>query len=542
MSGRDPSDGRGRRPDGGDGSARVPTPVGGAARTPTPAATTRLTPASDAPRLTPTASGAVPGRAAVSYSELGGDSYIRRTGRAFVVAFYSALRAIKLYPVENAAVQKALEEFAFVTQDILRHEQDLELRLSHEFIFINATRLRLDLSNYASFSHILQLCRASDVGVVRFHPGVQSRELLVFLSLLQAPGKGEPKERFFQLTAKLEAASVTTIEVAPPAESDTDREFREKAKEAAKRTYTQSVAVTKDVIGSIRMGRAPNIKKIKRVVQSIVDQILNEETSLVGLTTIRDYDEYTFTHSVNVCIFSVALGRRLGLQKLQLYDLGLAALFHDIGKARVPVDVLNKSGQLEEAEWRLIASHPWLGVLSLFKMRGQTDLPYRSMRVAYEHHMKHDLSGYPRPVRPRELSIYSRIVAVADGFDAATSRRAYQTEPLNPADVLREMRDNPRRGMDPVVVKAFINLLGIYPVGTCVVLDTFELALVHSANPNPELISRPIVRVVSDPQGNVLYPGHLLDLGEQESGVYRRTIIKTADPDRYGIRVGDFYV
>ena len=104
------------------------------------------------------------------------------------------------------------------------------------------------------------------------------------------------------------------------------------------------------------------------------------------------------------------------------------------------------------------------------------------------------------------------------------------------------MRDNPRRGMDPVVVKAFINLLGIYPVGTCVVLDTFELALVHGPNPNVEMISRPIVRVVSDAQGNVLHPGHLLDLAEQDGGVYKRTIIKTADPDRYGIRVGDYYV
>src|SRR4029077_12234914 len=108
------------------------------------------------------------------------------------------------------------------------------------------------------------------------------------------------------------------------------------SKERAKRTYAQSVSVTKDLMLSVRMGKSPSIKKIKRVVQTIVDQILNEEASLIGLTTLRDYDEYTFTHSVNVCIFSVALGKRLGLTKLQLYDLGLAALFHDIGKSRVP--------------------------------------------------------------------------------------------------------------------------------------------------------------------------------------------------------------
>ena len=133
---------------------------------------------------------------------------------------------------------------------------------------------------------------------------------------------------------------------------------------------------------------------------------------------------HTFTHSVNVCIFSVALGRRLGLTKIQLYDLGLAALFHDIGKSRVPVDVLNKATGLTDDEWRAIAGHPWLGSLALFHMRGQQELPYRAMIVAFEHHMKTDLTGYPRPIRPREMSIYSKIVAVADGFDAATDRKS----------------------------------------------------------------------------------------------------------------------
>jgi HD-GYP domain-containing protein (c-di-GMP phosphodiesterase class II) len=478
-----------------------------------------------------------------SFSELGGDSYVRRAGRAFILTLYGALRAIKLYPVENAAVQKALEDLAQSTGDILKHEDELEFRVSGEFIFINATRLRLDLDNYASFSHLLSVFRGSGIGVLRLHESATARDWLVFLSILQSPGRETPEEKFTIVNGKLEQAGVRIFELGHATESD-ETEFREKAKEAAKRTYSQSVAVTKDVINSVRMGRSPNIKKIKRVVQSIVDQILNEENSLVGLTTIRDYDEYTFTHSVNVCIFSVALGRRLGLTKLQLYDLGLAALFHDIGKSRVPLDILNKPGGLSDEEWRIMTAHPWLGVLALFQMRGQQELPYRSMVVAYEHHMKTDLTGYPRSIRPRTMGIFSKIVAVADGFDAATSRRAYQTEPLSPASVLQEMRDNPRRGMDAVVVKAFTNLLGIYPVGTLVVLDTFELAIVHSANPNPELVSRPIVRVVSDAKGNLLYPGHLVDLGGQDEGgtKFLRTIIKTENPDRYGIRVGDYFV
>ena len=153
--------------------------------------------------------------------------------------------------------------------------------------------------------------------------------------------------------------------------------------------------MTREVINSLRLGRTANVKRVKRAVQAIVDQVLNNESSLLGLTTLRDYDEYTFTHSVNVCIFSVALGRKLGLTKLQLYDLGMTALFHDVGKSRVPLEVLNKEGGLTEDEWRILQAHPWLGVLTLFGLRGYGEIPYRGMIVAFEHHMKTDLTGYP---------------------------------------------------------------------------------------------------------------------------------------------------
>ncbi len=473
--------------------------------------------------------------------EGGSDSIVRYKGRVLIIALYAALRASRLYPIGHASVKKAIDDLAAASADIAADDGDLELRVSGEFIFVNGTRLRLDLDNYAAFSHVLSVFRANGVGQVHVVGTAEARDWQVLLSLLQRGAEGAPADRLHDIHEGLAAASVAAFELGEPAGES--GEEREKSRERAKRTYAQSVAVTKDLMTSVRIGRSPNLKKIKRVVQGIVDQILNEETSLIGLTTIRDYDEYTFTHSVNVCIFAVALGKRLGLGKLQLYDLGMAALFHDIGKARVPLEVLNKTGGLTDEEWRMIASHPWLGVLALFQIRGTQELPYRSMVVAMEHHMKTDLTGYPKSIRPRQISMYSKIVAAADGFDAATSRRSYQTVPFNPSEVMREMRDNPRRGMDPVVVKAFINLTGIYPTGTVVVLDTFELGIVHGANPIPDMLARPIVRIISDAMGNLQHPGALVDLAERrDDGTYARTIIKTENPERYGIRVGDYFV
>jgi HD-GYP domain-containing protein (c-di-GMP phosphodiesterase class II) len=189
-------------------------------------------------------------------------------------------------------------------------------------------------------------------------------------------------------------------------------------------------------------------------------------------------------------------------------------------------------------------AHPWLGAVTLFGMRTYDEIPYRSILVAHEHHMKTDLTGYPKTIRPRALGIFSRIVSVADGFDAATTRRSYQTVPIEPDQVLREMWQNPKRGYDVVLVKALINLIGIYPVGTCVILDTLEVGVVAGPNPDTGQLNRPLVRIaINVDGGTVPPPGDLANLAEQDAGgSYLRSIVKVTNPGRYGLTVGDYFV
>lgn len=475
-------------------------------------------------------------------------AFLRKAGRQFIMSCYGAARATRLYPPEHSGVQRALDELVRVVEEIRSQEGYFEARFTRELIFVNEQLLRLDLSNYASFTQLLTLCRNSAVGALKVPEGAQARDWLVLLSLLANPATTDDREgNYDSLLERLIAANIRAFELEAQTEAEGGRavsegtEGAEGPRQVAKRTYAQTVAVAKDVIGSIRAGKTPNVRRIKRLVHKIVDQILQEETSLIGLTSIRDYDEYTYTHSVNVCIFSVALGRRIGLTKKQLYELGMAALFHDIGKSRVPLEVLQKDGSLSEEDWQHMMAHPWMGVLALFALKGQTDVPYRGMVAAYEHHMKCDLSGYPRVIRPREQSTISKIIALVDGYDAATTHRSYRGALPLPA-VIQDMRDNPRRGLDPILVKAFTNMLGIYPPGTLVVLDTFELGIVKAANPDPEFVARPSVMIIGDSLGNPISPPAEVDLSERKDGDFARTIIKTADPDRYGVRVGDYFV
>ncbi|MDQ6611680.1 MAG: HD domain-containing protein [Gemmatimonadota bacterium] len=462
--------------------------------------------------------------------------------RAFVVAFHAAVHAVRLYPVENSAVQKSLHELTSSLERILAAEDSCELRRVDDYLFVNGTRLRLGLDNYAAVASVLALFRESGVGAIRVKGSVEARAWVVLMAFMQAPPLEFPEEeRLAEIECRLSRAGVDCFEL-EPAGSDAADDSELDGKERARQTYMRGLDVTRDMMTQVRLGRSAGLRRVKRAVQGIVDTILSDPSSLIGLTTLREFDEYTFVHSVNVCILSVALGRRLALTKFQLLDLGLAALLHDIGKSRTPLETLNKRASLDDHERTLLQEHTWQGVLAMFALPTGAGRPYRAMVAAFQHHLRIDLSGYPRTLRTRELSLFSKIIAVADGFDAATTTRVYQANPWSPADVLRGMRDNARLGFDAVVVKAFINLTGIYPVGTLVVLDTFEMGVVHEASPDASALSRPLVRLLSDTQGNMMVETSFADLTERtDSGSYLRTIIRTEDPERYGIRIGDYF-
>jgi HD-GYP domain-containing protein (c-di-GMP phosphodiesterase class II) len=468
---------------------------------------------------------------------------IQRTARAFVVAMNSAIRAVRMYPVENAAVQRAIGELSAVAGRVREGDGECSLRRIGDFLFVNDTRLRLTFDNYAAVASLLSIFREAGIGGVGVVGQTPARAWVVLLSFLQAPPLEYPEEaRLTQLEARLAQAAVQEFELFPVSDEADELDKDLDSKERARQTYVRSLDVTREVITSSRLGRSPGLKRAKRAVQGIVDSILTDSATMMGLTTLRDFDEYTFVHSVNVCILSVALGRRLGLSKIQLLDLGLSALLHDIGKSRVPLELLNKRGQLNAEERAMLQTHSWQGVLALCALPAGGARPWRPMTAAYEHHMRTDLSGYPRPPRARKLTLFSKIIAVADGFDAATTTRVYQASPWTPADVLRGMRDNPRLGLDPVVVKAFINLTGIYPVGTVVSLDTFELALVVAPSPDATALSRPLVRILMDDRGNRIDDPTPVDLsGRTPDGQFARSIIRTEDPQKYGISIGDYF-
>jgi putative nucleotidyltransferase with HDIG domain len=261
-----------------------------------------------------------------------------------------------------------------------------------------------------------------------------------------------------------------------------------------------------------------------RLTQEIVDIIKVDESVLLGLASIKSYDEYTFEHSANVAVLTMFIADRIGMPKADISHVGLAALLHDIGKTHVPHAILNKATPFEENEWTVMKNHCFFGALELSRSRALRDVA-DCIFVALQHHVRCDGVGYPEKPGGWNLTPLSRIVTVADYFDAMTTPRVYKKEPMTPDKALRFILDNSGVIFDPFIAKTFIQVMGLYPVGTVVDLDTGERAVVVKQNPETHFMHRPVVAVIPD--------GRIVDLTKEcERGVYKRNIKRAVyDPD-----------
>jgi HD-GYP domain-containing protein (c-di-GMP phosphodiesterase class II) len=463
--------------------------------------------------------------------------------KRFLSALYESIRAVRIHSIKTTAEWRALEALSAVGSEILEEDRTFEFRLNGQRLYLNARRLHLDIENFSSFGLVVATLQQAGVGWIRMEEPAGSREWKTIVSELLSFGvREDTPDGTEELRGLPRDQGLSHLTVGPPLEGDAQLPNEFERKKAARHTYEQSVAVATDLFGGTMLGPSAHLKQMKQAVRNIVDQVLNNEVTSVGLTTLNDYDRYTFVHTVNVCIFSVAIGRRLGLTKTRLFDLGMAALLHDVGKSRIPLEIVTKKGKLTEEEHTKMQAHTWLGALSAYEYRDYGEIPFRGMITAYEHHMKVDLSGYPKAIRPRTMSMFSKIISLASVFDAATSAHNY-SEAESPDAVLRDLWEKPELGHDPVLVKALISLLGIYPVGTCVILDTHELAIVHAANSDATQVHRPVVRLICNTMGFWIDQPPLVDLAETgPDGAFKRSIIKVTDPKKYMINVSDYIV
>ena len=275
----------------------------------------------------------------------------------------------------------------------------------------------------------------------------------------------------------------------------------------------------------VRMGNSVDVGGARDLVEEISDSVMRNPSALISLARLKTVDDYTYLHSVAVCAMMVVLAKQLGLDEAKTRLAGLAGLMHDLGKAAMPPAVLNKPGKLTAAEFEIIKSHPVKGhAMLLMSDNFDTD----TLDVCLHHHEKMDGSGYPEGLKGDAISLMAKMGAVCDVYDAITSNRPYKTG-WDPAEALRKMAEWSKGHFDQKVFQAFVKSMGIYPVGSLVLMNTGRIGVVTEQAAASLVMPR--VKVFFSTKSNMRIAPDLVDLSSP--GTTER-IIGREDPEKWG--------
>jgi HD-GYP domain-containing protein (c-di-GMP phosphodiesterase class II) len=429
-------------------------------------------------------------------------------GVQLLLRLSAVIRTARTHDVANQAFQRQLQEFLAAIQALLKDEDECVLVAVADYFYLDGSRIKASATLLPVYHGLLGEFERRALGGLRFLQGVHAAELERFFQLFMGAEDPAVAE---QLPTMLEEARIEHVLTVPASELEADdlsRELMDQKEKTergrAKRVFWRAVLGTKKLVLRTRQTGRPDLRQAKRLVQPVVDNIMRHEYSLIGLTAVKDHDEYTYAHCVNVSVVSVGMGQALGLSRQVLADLGVAGLLHDIGKLSVPGDVLRKPARLSAEEWTLMQRHPLEGVKMTMRMPGLSMLTLDTMRVCLEHHMNFDRTGYPDVAHEWGQATLSRIVAVADCFDAITAHRAYHKRPRTTFEALQYLLGPTRVSFDPAVLWALVRTMGLYPAGSVLCMDSGHIVLALS--PNADDPRRPFCRVLVQPDGTAPSP------------------------------------
>ncbi|MBL8039623.1 MAG: HD-GYP domain-containing protein [Nitrospira sp.] len=302
----------------------------------------------------------------------------------------------------------------------------------------------------------------------------------------------------------------------------------------ARQTYQAAKTIVQNAMYDTRLGRAINMDEVNRVISDMSDSILRNPDALTSLTRLKNFDEYTFYHSVNTSILAMSLGRHLEFDRTTLHQIGVGSLLHDIGKTKIPTEILNKPGRFKPDEMEIMKQHVLRGVEILSTTTGLGD---SYLRPALEHHERVDGTGYPHRRVRRELSQFGMMAAVVDIYDAMTSDRCYHKGQAAHEALQFLYRLSLEGHLDAVLVQQFIYVVGLYPVGSVVELNTGETGIVKEVHHHAPLA--PVVLLVKSAGNTVLSHPKELDLVAQVETPHRK-IAAILDSRQVGINPTDY--
>ena len=462
-----------------------------------------------------------------------------KTEERLTSLFFVLYKNSRIVERNNPAFKRQCTNFHELLQGLFVESNEVTIKIIAGRYFINHKLAHFDDHGLLGTAAIVAEWEAIGLGGVRFLAEVsvdEIEDLFTFVAGIKptannVEGLWEALQTHQQPSIRFLSAEELENET-PSIAEEIRRQFRARARS----TFFRAMSIVEDNMANVAQGKDIDISKTKRVIRSLIDHISKDEQSLLELAAIKSFDDYTYAHSTNVCVYALTLGVRLGLDRARLSQLGFSALFHDIGKVKLPTDLIRKPEAYDENDWLQMQRHPLLGAKTILRNLRFEAHTARAARAAFEHHINADFTGYP-PLRynKRPPNLFSKIVSIVDAFDALTSGRVYVKAPLSPDKVLKKMHYQMKVKFEPFLLKVFSDIIGLYPAGTLVLLATDEIALILTNNETDR--ARPYVKIVGNRQGLLPTP-EWVDLSLPEHA--RRKIVRMVDPARYGLDIKDF--
>ena len=427
------------------------------------------------------------------------------------------IQGMRLYSPAHPTIQKQAQDLMATLAGLFLNKSRLKLGLMDDTLFFDDELFAYPSPAEEDIAHLL---RTLKVESLEFISGLSGDEILAFLDVIrQGDVKGD------ELESALLKKGVHHIRPASVEKTDDD-DFARKPR----KVYDRALRVMEDIFHDVRLGKIPSSEGAMQAVKGMVEVTLSDPHALFALSLIKDYDNYTFTHSVNVSVIALAVGRACGLSEEELRIIGLGGMLHDLGKLKVDVGIITKPGRLTKGEFEQIKKHPSDGADILRHMK---DIPPEVIDIALCHHLQYDRKGYPADSRGQLLPPLVDMAAIADAYDAITTLRSYQ-RPVTPRQAIKLLRDNAGTKLHPQFVELFIQALGPYPVGSLVRLQNNEIGLVTAVGGASSSATR--LKILFDAEGNKLDPPRLFC----PSSADELNIVGEVDPFSKGIEIADY--
>jgi len=463
---------------------------------------------------------------------------VRRHGKGILRSLAMAMRISRLYSFSHPHVMSVLKELEASLTAFCRTEESCCLSRMEDALFINKVRIKTDFGSSQGFAFLVDVMKAREIGEITFHEGIRRNDLDLLLALLSKPlaPQESPWDSF---EPALKDTGFSSIEIRRYGEAEGLSRVDSEGELLTMGFYFKTIAILEGAFQAAKAEQQMKLRDLRHAVQTLVDMTLMDERILLSLVNIKDAGAPWANHAVNVALLAVALGAKLGLSKRLLSDLGLTSLLHDVGKAILSEHFLTTprtSFSLEDA--KLNDDHVFSGAEILLKERMGESL-MRAVNVAFLHHYRFDKTGYPKLRTSTEQDLFTRIVAVADFYDNATTPRRLEEDARDAGQVLRAILDGSGTEFDPLVVKTFVNLMGLYPVGCIVRLDTGEVGTVVEQPSSSKHLDRPKVKLLLDRAGND--SDQLVNLlDREEDGRFARSILKLYQREQIQLNLGEY--